>query len=320
MRWAILLALLWGSVASAQVTHSPFILSVASGGGGGGIAGVEAACSSSGLYGSGGNCVCSEPMDVNVTDVGAGVSDEYDFPDSPNTHECWGPTRFTTPTVTLGVETGATLATSDVSASPGWGSTNYALQQTTPFVWAMAPIESVTSSTRTWCIKYFRQYEGAMSTDGSCRLKALQVNYGGEQLFQPQVKADGGSCTTTAKYHQLTTGPSDGGGANYNTSVYTDECDDKPCKFELCVDGNVQSGSSVQARFRVTSYEGAGEQSTVTSSVITGPGALNLQDFTGGDWWHSGGGSQTMLNGMFSVWAWDTDTDQWPPDTTEIEP
>lgn len=274
----------------------------------GGIAGVEAACSESGLYGDGGNCVCSETLDASLSFSGS-VNDPSNSPDN---YECWG--RFASATLS----TDASLSTTSVSGGSGWGTQSYALSQAGASVWAMAPQDPITSSTQTYCVKFFRQYDGAMSTDGTCRLKVAQLNYGSTlPQFQAQVKADGGSCTTTAKYHQLTGfGAID---ANYNTTVYTNECDDKPCKFELCVDGGVQSGVNIQGRFRVTSYEGAGETSVATTPVFTATGGITLQSFSGGDWWHSGGGSQTMKNAMFSVWAWDTDTDQWPPNTTEIE-
>lgn len=110
-----------------------------------------------------------------------------------------------------------------------------------------------------------------------------------------------------------------GGGTNYFTTVKTDECDDKPCKIELCVDGNISAGTNLQMRGRVTSYEGVGEVSTITTAVWSPGGGPSNQGFFGGDWWHSGGGSQEMRHSMFSVWAWDTDEDWWPDNTTEIE-
>lgn len=280
------------------------------GGGGAGIAGVETACTDSGLYGSGGNCVCSEMLDQSTTFSG----NTNDPSSSPDTHECWG--RFSSPAAWLEVE--SSLSTVSVSGGSGWGTQSFALSHAGQVVWAQAPLDAITSSTRTYCVKYFRQYDGPMSSNGSCRLKAIQINYNGQYMFQPQVQADGAVCDTSSKRHTLTGGgPFDG---NYDTTVFTGECDDKPCKFELCVDGNVQAGTNLQGRFRVTSYEGAGEVSVATTPVADAPGSIDTQSLTGGDWWHSGGGSETMKHALFSVWAWDSDTDQWPPNTTEIEP
>lgn len=285
--------------------------------GGGAIAGVEAACTDSGLYGSGGNCICSEPLDISVSDVGAGAPDLYDFPDSPDTHECWG--RFTSPAPMLGIESGATLSTVSVSGASGWGTASYALSQTSPFVWAMAPYGPITSSTRTYCVKYFRQNDNPWHDDGTCRTKGIQMNFDGRlALVQLTTQSDGGSCSTTPKPYWLQMAEI-GGGTTYTTSVSTDQCDDKPCKIELCVDGEISTGTNLQHRARITSYEGAGEVSTVTSAVWSPGGGPSNYDFFGGDWWHSGGGAEIMKHGYFSVWAWDSDTDQWPPDTCEIE-
>lgn len=288
--------------------------------GGSGIAGVEAACTTSGLYGSGGNCICSEMLNESIVDAGLGIPDSLDPPASPDTHECWG--RFTSPAPTLGIESGRVASTADVSALAGWGTVNYALEQTNQFIWAMAPYNPITSSTRTLCVKYFRQHNNPWSDDAGCRTKGIQMNFNDRlAIAQFTTQSDGGSCSTTPKPYWLQMSDIAVGlsSETFLTTVKSDECDDKPCKLEMCVDGNILAGTSLQVRARVTSYEGAGEVSSVASSVWSPGGGPSNHDFFGGDWWHSGGGSEIMLSGMFSVWAWDSDTDQWPPNTTEIE-
>lgn len=313
----VLLLLLACTHADAQTiaggTSSGAAFGTASGGGGGGgIAGVEAACTDSGLYGSGGNCICSETLNSSLTITGS----TYDAPDSPDTHECWG--RFSS--VWAETDDGTGISTTSVTGGSGWGTTDYALLQNNgSYVWAMAPIAPITSSTRTYCVKYFRKNDNPWNDDGTCRTKGIQMNFDNRAAnVQLTTQSDGGSCSTTPKPYWLQMSEI-GGGTNYTTTVYTNECDDKPCKIELCVDGEVLAGANLQHRARITSYEGAGEVSIVTSAVWSPGGGPSNQSVFGGDWWHSGGGSQEMNHSHFSVWAWDSDTDQWPPDTCEVE-
>ena len=297
--------------AYTRITHAPGVAYIVTGG----IAGVESACATSGLYGLGGNCICSEMFNEDLNGLGTGSDDFFDLPGSPDSHECWASTS----TPTFGIETGRTISSVNVSAADGWGSQTWAESHTSPNIWAMSPTGDITSSTRTYCIKYFRQHSNPHTDNGPCRTKGIQMNFGAAANVQFTTQSDGGSCSTTPLPYWLQMSAI-GGGTNYFTTVKTDECDEKPCKLELCADGNILAGTNLQMRARVTSYEGAGEQSTVTSATWNAPGGPINFDTFGGDWWHSGGGSEEMRHAMFSVWAWDSDTDQWPPDTVEIEP
>lgn len=314
-KWLLLLLIpmLFGfDTAGPFRTRGPFKAADFTIGGGSALEGIESACTTSGLYGAGGNCVCSETFNQNAAEPS--ISGNYDVPISPDSHECWG-NRFSG--VSLEVESGESVETVDVSSDPAWGDIDFVERQSNMFLWAQAPIAAVTSSTRTYCVKFWRQYETKpWSDDGSCRTKAAQFNFGGTLAwFQAQNQSDGGTCTTTAKPHWFTVNDT-----NYTTTVRTNECDDEPCKIEVCIDGNVQAGTNLQFRMRLTSFEGVGETSIVTSAgSLTAPGSISNQGFTGGDWWHSSPGTEYMRHGPFSVWAWDTDTDQWPPNTVEIE-
>lgn len=336
IRLALLLALAFALEAGAQTFpvpgpgHVPWTATL--GGGGGGIAGVSKACADSGLYGSGGACVCSEPLDVLDTAIAAGASNDHDMADSPNTHECWGPTRFTDETVYLNVQDGVTLTTVDVSSRAGWGDVQYALLGTgAPNVWAQAPLEAITSSTRLYCISFYQDvddsYASAGSNGGQCpgtnwRNKIGQFNYD-TNSYQAQENGDS-TCPAPPNFRSITIsingGPADG---NYTPSPSTNwnACDEAPCRFDFCVAGQILTGAGINLRLRVKSLE-TGTVSTSTTPTFTAPAGIGNQSVTGGDWWHSGSlgaGGDTSRRGYFTVWAWDTDSGQWPPFDCEIE-
>lgn len=308
-------------------------------GAGGGIAGVELACAESPIYGSGGACLCSETMD----ELNTSVQDDEDFALSPNTHECWGDRANTQ---NFGVQTGFTHTTVDVSSRAGWGDASYALEiDDGSNNWALAPVSLITSSTRTFCYRWYQDvddtYASAGSNGGDCpgtnwRNKLFEMMYGsGSTLVQGEERADG-SCSTAPNFKTFGVQVVDEdviddqsglpGGEYYVVSpaVNWNHCDGAPCRFEACIDGNIQAGTNLQVRMRVTSLEASGPSGTLSTDVFDGGtsgGAPTNLDVWGGDWWHSGnlGGVEASRRGYWSVWAWDSDTDQWPPVACEIE-
>lgn len=296
----------------------------------GAIAGVEAACAASGLYGSGGNCLCSETFDENNASVG----DDEDFTSSPDTHECWGNRAST-----QNFGTDGTNATVDVSSRAGWGDAAYAYEVNDAATgWALMPMALVTSSTRTLCMRWYQDvddvYASAGSNGGDCpgtnwRSKLFEMMYGsGSTLIQGEEQSDG-SCAAAPNFKPLDFYVVDedvtGGGKRYTPTPTVDwnDCDEAPCRFEACIDGNINAGTNLQVRMRITSLESGGPTGSAVSDVFDGGtsgGAPTNLDVWGGDWWHSGNrGSDSSRRGYWSVWAWDTDADDWPGAACEIE-
>ena len=97
------------------------------------------------------------------------------------------------------------------------------------------------------------------------------------------------------------------------------ECDGAPCRVEMCVDGNLQAGTNIQLRARITSLEGARSEVEATSQSFNGTAGPFNPSTWGGDFFHSGqtGG---MWVSHFMAAKWQTDANDWIGAATEIEP
>lgn len=263
----------------------------------------------------GANCACSEPM--NSSEGGSPINDRHNFSDSPASSECNKYQDY------FGSDGSHTMAS---VAGGNWGNARYALNQKNgPFVWLKAK-SSFTSADRVVCYRYYQQvddlYSSAGSNGGGCpgtnfRNKLFQMTFGSLSI-QVQEQAEG-ICPVLGSHGpigiSIPTGPAEG---NYYLSPRVDfnGCDQKPCRFEFCADGNIDAGTNIQFRLKVTSLEN-GAVGTATSPVAN-YGRPNLADFWGGDLFHSGpvGTSKT---GFFIETVWQSDQNQWPGPAVEVE-
>jgi hypothetical protein len=271
-----------------------------------------------------GNCICSEPMAAD--EGGAFINNGHDFSDSPDASECMGNRS--------GMQSFGTSGTNRHKMVPvtGWGSVQFALNQKNGnFIWlnganVVSGPAAFTSADRVQCYRYYQQVDANYSNAGSgpaCenggnqRNKLMQTNWSSapNTLVQLQEAADS-TCPAVGSHGAITLTVEVFGQVRLSPTITLGDCDTKPCRIELCIDGNLKTGSNIVHRARVHSIK-----TGVTGSVSLGPafhGAPTLADFWGGDLFHSGPTGDSR-NGYFMEARWQTDNDQWIGPACEIE-
>lgn len=275
------------------------------------------------------NCICSEP--IAASEAGAFINFGHDFSDSPDSIECMGNRP--------GFQNYGTSAENVNTMVPvaEWGSVQYALNQRRGFMWitgsnVVSGPKAFTSSDRVQCYRYYKQVDDLYSNSGagsncegrpSLRNKIFQSSWGSSDParadgIQLQEKSNG-PCAPLGSHHNfhVTTADETGNGSHFiSPSVNFNDCDDKPCRFEFCIDGNLSAGTNIVHRARVHSLE-----TGVTGTVTTPPenlGPPSLPWAWGGDLFHSGPTGDAR-NGYFMEARWQSDGNQWIGAACEIE-
>lgn len=279
-------------------------------------------------------CRCSEPMDSNEGAVAGG----HDFSKSADSTECWGGRPGFQP-----YQASGTNGTRAASWTPG----GYALRQeaNSGFIWLnpenpVSGPQAFTAADKVSCVRYYQKVDRPYGSSGNgptcrgycdpnpqigctSRNKIFQFNFQ-SCMGQVQEAGDGPDCTLdgTHKPFQLTVPVAPNPPANnfnLSGSLTYSQCDDAPCRFEMCVDStNLASGDDVVIRLRVCSLE-TGACQTATTGNLGDCGAPTLADFWGGDLFHNSkvGGSDFAF---FLSARWQTDQDQWIGPARELEP
>jgi len=288
----------------------------------------------------GSNCVCSEPLESG----GQNFSTGYDFPDSPDSKECWG-NRSGASSFQVGNDNNKSMV--DISSDPGWGNASSAVNHRGSYIWMNPPkVDSgalkIDSSVRTYCMRYYIEVDDTYSPAGSshdsangrcetvhrcnrngdyynCRNKTFQANFGG-YLVQGEERSSG-DCPGAGAHNPLdfyVSGAALDKRYTPSPAVNLNHCDGAPCRLEMCIDGNISTGKNLQVRVRYTSLEPGGPEGYAVSDVFSAASGPTISDFWGGDFFHSGpdGGSRIS---HFMVGSWTSDTNQWIGPAAEIE-
>ena len=271
-----------------------------------------------------GNCICSEPMATD--EGGAFINNGHDFSDSPDLTECMGNRP--------GMQSFQTDGTNQNTMVPvtEWGSVPFALNQKNgSLIWLNAsnvvsgPV-AFTSADRVQCYRYYQQVDanysnagsGGCENGGNQRNKLMQTQWSSaNQQVQLQERADGSCPSSSPTAHgSITLTVEQHGQIELSPAISLGDCDTKPCRIELCIDGNLSSGNNIVHRARVHSMK-----TGVTGSVTLGSafhGAPTMPSFWGGDLFHSGPTGDSR-NGYFMEARWQTDSNQWIGPACEIE-
>ena len=270
------------------------------------------------------------------------------FPDSPAETECNGDW------IQIGGgEVSGFGSMMSVDGEPGWGDAQWAYDHgynngldRNQYNWWLPDVPRITPFTaenRSWCVRYYRQFDDEFTTAGSdtegadpptcilhgtIRNKMLQSLHGA-YVFQTQ-ESDSGECRTNPS-KSIVAGH--GGGApngSLSPTITLDSCVDAPCRFELCVDGPLRDGGSITWRTKVTSLESGpggagfegpngGPEGSFTRTETAGAANGNW----GGNINHSGGNEHTVGGSreayfMGALWD-DVDANRWIGPACEIE-
>ena len=300
------------------------------------VAGVEARCTALGA-----NCACSEPLQSGTT-----IGSPHNFTDSPAETECvdflYGGT--------VPMEMISTTAVSDQPGGgqgEGWGSATLALSHG----WTLSPDTNnnwyfwlgrddfaTDTAVRTVCYRYYRQFTQMYGSAGdgetcpygsgptqSVRNKLFQNQYGANQIQMQEANGEG--CSDGSWNRAIVM---DGvmGQPELVPEITFKDCNDAPCRFELCTDGEIAAGNGIHWRARVTSLEAGvggsgpngGPEGTYTSGVFNGLGPPTLVTTVwGGDINHSGSSPGGSMQAYFMQATWATDEDHWIGAACEIE-
>lgn len=343
MRCLILALLLIASPAFAQTKMQGFtkmqgLTKMMTNSGFAAVTGTEKRCTDLGA-----NCNGSEPMQSAFTmDVSSTTSD---FTDSPDATEF--PVGFFT-TSRSGTAQIATVLLATAGAS-GWGNATYAVDHgyydtaqgnAGVFYTPNYPNSTVfTSNHRSWCIRYYKQVSDVFRTaggpDASCgggtvRNKLAQVGFQAStgNVYQVQEDPSPSTCVDNPSQGGIVgggtvgTGPSvDINNATVSPSVKFDDCVNKPCRVELCVDSATAFSSTGSKTFRTRIVSLA----TGTVGVLSQNNA-SVPAYSTSVWpWqvdtnhsssYSGGALEAYL--MSAVWD-DVDANRWIGGAYEVE-
>jgi hypothetical protein len=303
MRWALLIVLLWSSVASAQVQFSPFNRTIVTVG----SAAVESRCLELGA-----NCGCSETLDATYS-YPVGSEESVDFPISPDATECrpfemepvGGPAKFVsvTPPVPLG-----TVAKVMEAKVP-------------PYAWLAGDTPSAT--TKRMCMRYYFIVADDFSGIGNLSCPAQR-----NKMMQASFAGGSGTISTPQLQERANTDPCSGPGygayrefwldyqigeVSLSPSLRFSDCNissGKWCRVEMCTGSSstlVTAGTSktIEAYVKPVGVSESSASATATMRGASGP-------YWGADLYHGGGtgavGSRYISH--FMTAEWDTNAGQ----------
>lgn len=265
-------------------------------------------------------CKCSEPMDSNDGNYG----DQHNFTGSTGAKQCWGGAAGFQPFGTDGAWSSVPVpwTPGGFAQHPHGGASGWLLPEK---VTSGNPL-SFTSADKVQCYRYYNRVDNPYGSTGTCyRNKLFQANFQNCPAIQFQERGDSTTCYTNGTHYNFQISvpvapiAPNGMNADFPTSIeFNPQCDDKPCRFEFCVDAtNLAAGSNVQVRGKVCSLE-TGTCITATTPVLGNCGVPTVPDFWGGDRWHNSGVGESDLAFFVSA-RWQTDTDQWIGPASEVE-
>lgn len=320
MRWALILALLWASSASAQIAHPRFYPRVAGGGAGTGVETLYTALASDP------NIVvrCSEPMDgPNGEDVN---NPPYGTPDntlSPDDSECWGrggdwqDARYQDPPTPPQGQT--------IAPVTGWGSVGYASEQTSgrgDFWTGYKPTQLAGDfglTAATICLRYYKQVSSDYAiTSDSCgggednsnRNKLSELNAGGFPFQLEEDPTPSGGCHTVSESSFTRgimacwdAGPGvDPSGCPWiSPTIKLSNAISQPIRIEQCYETtNLATGANGVVKVYVTRLDTDATGSYTSPTATVGAPTLD------GNWManldHTGGGTSWSGYFLYAVW------------------
>ena len=311
------------------------------------VTGTEFACTALGTH-----CDCSEPMQSNQTINDSNVN----FSDSPSLTDC-DPSFFG-----MGGDGSMTMISvagqpgwgnALWAVNHGWANSSDR-NMNISFKSNIPNITNFTSANRSWGVRYYRQFDtaydragGSGPGDTTCppfgtwRNKTFQTSHSNTGLhdlgasgsttvvaeMQVQEDPSPAHCSSGAPSNVWQIGGHLSGGGDINNvslspSLTAQDCDSKPCRFEMMVDtastGAFTSGGTFTWRTRVCSQE----TGTCSTQTVTGPDGQfdNFYFWWGADINHSGTSSGGSREAYFVSGIWnDVDSTRWIGPACEIE-
>lgn len=266
----------------------------------------------------GADCICSEPLEDTTTRA---IPTAHDFADSPDATECNQYGAFLDHNI-------IDMATVDAFGMPGSTSISRVMENPGSggnILW-LYDSASIGADERRRCYRYLVTYStdfSGVSNSEACpsgRNKMMQITVDGA-AHQIQEGGNGGSCTgpPVADYANtwLTTlGPYTDANRSFSPNVEIDDCwtTEGWCMVEMCVAGNLQSGTNISLDARITTLSDNIAHDLDQTEAVTG--AVGTP--RGADVFHGPSSAPATGNGVGTLWmshwmvaSWETDSDQW---------